>query len=201
MTNKMNTIPPMPEHLPSRGNAFSRWCGRTLLRLFGWKIEGELPNTPQCLAIGAPHTSNWDFFTAMFLMLATGIKISWMGKHQIFVFPIKGLLEFLGGVPTIRNSDLGMVDQQINLFKHRPQFVLGISPEGTRKKVQEWKTGFHRIAHGAQVPVFPFYWNYETKTIHLAPLFYTTDEMEKDIAELRTFFKKHGVARNPKLAD
>ena len=107
-------IPKRTEQLPFRGNTFSRWLGRSLMRLLGWGFEGELPNTPKCLIIAAPHTSNWDFVLGMLAMLALGLKANWMGKDSIFTPPFRSLLVWAGGIPTVRDKSAGAVEQQVN---------------------------------------------------------------------------------------
>lgn len=182
-------IPSPPEQLPLRGNAFSRWLGRSLMKLLGWHFDGELPNTKKCLIIAAPHTSNWDFVIGMLAMLAIGLKANWMGKDSIFIGPFRPLLIWAGGIPTVRDKNTGAVEQQVKIFKTREQLVLGIAPEGTRSATSTWKNGFYHIADGAGVPFFPIYWDYEKKVIGLLPLYQPTGDKEKDISALMAMLK------------
>ncbi|MGM0564024.1 MAG: lysophospholipid acyltransferase family protein [Pseudomonadota bacterium] len=192
-------IPEIPANTPSRGNAFSRWFGRSVLSLMGWRIEGELPNVKKCVVIGAPHTSNWDFVVGMAAMLALGIQASWMGKHQIFFWPVKYFWRFLGGLPTYRDKSLGSVGQRVALFNHCDQLFLGITPEGTRDRVDQWKSGFYHIAVQAGVPIFPVAFDYASKTFHLCELFQPTGDAEADIAALRQHYRQF-PGRHPEKA-
>ena len=125
--------------LPQRGNSFSRWFGRLGLRVLGgWKVVGEMPNLPKAIVPVAPHTSNWDFFVGLFAMFALGLKLSFLGKHTIFVFPVKRLLLWLGGIPLNRASPQGVVEQMVVTFNEREQLLLALYPEGTRKHMPEW---------------------------------------------------------------
>ena len=182
-------IPEQTEQLPFRGNRFSRWLGRSLLRLLGWRFEGELPNTPKCLIIAAPHTSNWDFVLGMMAMLATGLKANWMGKASIFIPPFRSLLIWAGGIPTVRDQNAGAVEQRVKIFQEHEQLVVGIAPEGTRGATNTWRNGFYHIAKGANIPFFPIYWDYEKKVVGLLPLYQPTDDKDADIAALKALFK------------
>ncbi|MFC7158352.1 1-acyl-sn-glycerol-3-phosphate acyltransferase [Pseudidiomarina halophila] len=137
----------IPEHLraplPTRGNRFSRWVGRVGMRVLGgWRIEGELPATRQAIIPVAPHTSNWDFFVGVFVMLALGLKLSFLGKHTIFRFPINSVLRWLGGIPVDRRSAQGVVGQMVDEFEQRHELILALAPEGTRKKSVSGKEAF-----------------------------------------------------------
>lgn len=183
-------VPQPQSKTPTRGNAFSRWMGRSILSLMGWRIEGRLPDVTHCVAIGAPHTSNWDFVVGMASMLALGIRASWMGKHQIFIWPVKYFWRFLGGIPTYRDKHLGAVAQRVALFNELDSLYLGIAPEGTRERVDGWKSGFYHIAMQAEVPIFPVAFDYGRKVFHLGDLFYPTGDVDADIAQLREHFKQ-----------
>src|SRR5690606_23298885 len=122
----MNDI--IPAHLrgpfPTRGNRFSRWVGRVgMWALGGWRVEGELPQTRQAIIPVAPHTSNWDFFVGVFVKLALGMKLSFLGKHTIFRFPVRGLLIWLGGIPLNRGSAQGVVAQMVEEFNQRDELM------------------------------------------------------------------------------
>ena len=94
----------MAQGLPRRGNGFSRALGRGVLRLFGWRLVGDLPEVPKLVAIGVPHTSNWDFVFGMSAIFALGVRVNWLGKHTLFRWPLGGLMRWLGGVPVERSS-------------------------------------------------------------------------------------------------
>jgi 1-acyl-sn-glycerol-3-phosphate acyltransferase len=181
---------------PRRGNRFTRWLGRALLRLGGWRIEGRLPDEPRFVLIVAPHTSNWDFPLGLLVMFAVGIRLNWLGKHSIFRFPIAGMLRWLGGEPVDRSGPHGLVEAAVERFRARDQWVLGIAPEGTRKRVEQWKTGFYRIAVGAGVPVLPVAFDYSRRVVDLGTLFRPTGNQGADLRALRGRYRKE-MARRP----
>lgn len=140
------------------------------------------------MVIVAPHTSNWDFPICVLVMFAVGIQATWLGKHTLFRFPVAGLLRWLGGEPIDRRAPHGTVGVAIERFRARSQWVLAVSPEGTRKRVVEWKSGFHRIARGVGVPIVPVQLDYSRHVVTIDTLFEPTDDAEGDIVTLRRRF-------------
>jgi 1-acyl-sn-glycerol-3-phosphate acyltransferase len=189
----------MGEAAPKRGNKVTRWLARATLAVFGWQIVGFVPNLSKFVAIGAPHTSNWDFPVGMLLFIALGLRVSWMGKDSFVNGPGKRIWHWMGGVPINRKSTHGVVDQMIEVYNNRDNFVLGLTPEGTRSKVTEWKTGFYHIAQGAGVPILPVEVDYGTKRIRLHPVFMPTGKLEADLQFLKSLFA-NAQAKRPHLA-
>lgn len=170
--------------------------GRSILRIMGWSFEGGFPDTGKMVLIVAPHTSNWDFFIGIAVCFAIGFRGSWLGKHTIFRAPFRSYMRWLGGIPVDRSKSTGVVDQVVELFNSSDHLILGMSPEGTRSKVTRWKTGFYHIANGAGVPILPVYFDYGRKVVGLTDPFYTTGDVDRDIAVLKEIYK--GVqAKNP----
>jgi len=181
---------------PRRGTPFSHALAHRVLALASWRIQGELPPCPRFILIVAPHTSNWDFIIGVLAMFAIGLRASWLGKHTIFRFPLAPLLRWLGGEPIDRSAARGTVETAIQHFRTRPQWVLALSPEGTRKPVTQWKTGFHRIAVGAGVPIVPVSFDYRSRIVGIgAPVQPGPDE-SASVAKLGALFRKE-MARHP----
>jgi 1-acyl-sn-glycerol-3-phosphate acyltransferase len=197
--HKRVNAPPLGAAVPQRGNRFSRWLGRLLLGLAGWKFEGNTPNLPRFVAILAPHTSNWDFVLFVLGFMALGINMSWMGKHTLFHGPSGRLFLKLGGVPIDRRAPKGVVDQMVDEFARRRQFILGIAPEGTRSKVTRWKMGFYHIAAGAGVPIVPVALDYGRREVRIGQELLPTGDADEDLARLRAFYADV-VAKNPHFA-
>ncbi len=181
-------LPALGEAVPKRGNRFSRGLGKAVLRLLGWDFEGEIPNLSKMVVIGAPHTSNWDFLVGMATLLGLGFDVQWIGKHTLFRPPFGGVMRLLGGVPVNRETSEGLVAQVAEAFKQRERFALGVTPEGTRKRVEKWKTGFYFIAHGAGVPILPAFFDYPRKRVGVGPLLHPSGDLEADLATLRAFY-------------
>ncbi|MDM8519296.1 lysophospholipid acyltransferase family protein [Anaerolineales bacterium HSG6] len=184
------SIRPLSDKLPKSNNPFTKMVGRLILFVTGWRIEGELPNIPKFVALGGPHTSNWDFIYAISFIFSVGLKSYWMGKHTLFKWPYGWFMRALGGIPIERNAPHGVVAQMVDQFNQREQLVVLIPPEGTRKKVKKWKTGFYFIAKEAGVPILPTYLDYERKVVGVAELIIPGDDVEADIAKIQDFYRK-----------
>ena len=180
-----------PVHLRANRSAFAQWFGRTVLDVFGWRVVGELPNLERVLVIGAPHTSNWDFVYAMAAILGLNLKLRWLGKHTIFKFGVTWFMNWLGGIPVNRGKPESIVENVARLVERDKGIIIGIAPEGTRKKVEKWKTGFLRISTALDCPLFLVGLDFPNKLIVLDKLFYQTGDNDADIATLKAFYGKY----------
>jgi len=196
----------VPEQAPRIGNAVTRFIGRGILRMLGYKIEGKFANEPKMILIVAPHTSNWDLILAIGTILSLGVRINFMMKKEAFFFPLGGLFKALGGVPLDRSSPKRVVAQTLRQFRDNDKFWLAILPEGTRKPVKSWKVGFARMARTANVPIFMMGVDSRTKTLHLdrliEPAIHTKNKPSgsaiKQAEELRLYAKEKYCGVNPK---
>ena len=175
-----------------------RYFFKAALGLLGWRVVGGLPDYPKFVVVGAPHTSNWDF--VMFLALAFILKgdLRYMGKKELFRWPFAGFFRWCGGVPVDRSKHHGLVEQTVQVIQEAEHFQLVITPEGTRKKVGQWKQGFYHIAKKAGIPIVAGYVDSRTKTCGIGPTFTLTDDMQADIKSIQAFFKDK-VGINPEL--
>ena len=170
-----------------------------MLRLGGWRMEGEFPDIPKLVLIGAPHSSNWDGIWGLAAKLALGLDIKILGKDSLFKVPLMGvLLRRLGVIPVDRSAAHGVVEQSAMMIQRADRFWYGLAPEGTRKPVERWKTGFWKIARAAGVPVLPAYFHYGRKVIGIGPPFELGDDMAADLARIREWYR--GVSQG-KLHD
>lgn len=189
-------LPSLPPSAPPFGNAFTRLIGRTVLRATGWRVDGDIPDLRHCVAILAPHTSNLDLPLAVAAMFAIGLRVNWLGKHTIFWEPLASFLRWLGGIPVDRRAASGTVAQAVAALTNAPRMFLGVAPEGTRARVPRWKTGFHRIAVAAGVPIVPVAFDYPRRTIVIFPAFAPTADAETDVAALRRLYRVE-MGRHP----
>lgn len=187
--------------VPRRGNWLTRTFAATILRLAGWQPAGQWPNLPKFLIVGAPHTSNWDGIIAVLYLLASGFDIHWMAKREVFRQPFRGVLRWLGGIPVDRQAPRGIVEQIVDRYNTLDQFIVVITPEGTRKRVEKWKTGFYRIALGANVPIVLGYADYAQRTIGAGPILIPSGDLESDLAQIQAFYRtiipRHPERTNP----
>ena len=185
--------------LPRRGNWLTRACGRLLYTLLGWRIEGQLPDVPKLVIVGAPHTSHWDALLAIGFFLATGLDCRWMVKSEACDHPLRGLMLWMGAIPVNRQAPGHLVQQVIDEMNRHEKFVLVITPEGTRKKVEHWKTGFYRIALATGTPITLAYADFGHNVVGIGPTYQPTGEKETQIEEMQAYFR--GITpRNPEWA-
>ena len=183
----------VPVHLRGARNAFSRWLGRSVLKLLGWRVQGTIPDLNRFILIGAPHTSNWDFVLAMGTILGLNLRMRWMAKHSIFKPGITWFMEWLGGIPTDRKNPKMIVDNVARLAEKENGVIIGLTPEGTRKKVDKWKTGFLRIAKALDCPILMVGLNYPEKIIFIGELFHPSGDNDSDLSSIRQYYNQfHG---------
>ncbi len=180
------------------GSAFLRGFGRWALRLIGWRLTGSVPNNPKVLFALAPHTSNWDWVIGMFALLGVGFKATYLAKHSLFFWPLGNLIRATGGVPINRADPRDTVDRIVDEFNRQAVLYYGLAPEGTRKKVVRWKTGFLRIAQRSGAALLLVSMDYPSKTIHIGPEFKPSGDLERDLDEIMQYFRAF-QGRNPHL--
>ena len=190
-------------------NLSAKFANR-FLDLIGWEVVGHAPDTPKYVLIAAPHTSNWDFFLMYLTAKVLGIRISWIGKDDLFRGPLGPLARALGGVPVNRRARQNMVAQMVQAFNNRDALILAVPPAGTRKKTPYWKTGFYWIALGAQVPVAFGFIDYKRKRVGVGPSLMPGGDIEDDMDIIRDFYaditgkfpeQKSIVAVRPRAAE
>jgi len=166
--------------------ALSRW----VLRAKGWQVLGALPaQTPKCVLIAAPHTSNWDLPYTLMVAFCLGLNIHWMGKASIFRWPFGPLMRWLGGIAVDRSQNTNLVAASAAAIRNADgPLQLVVPPEGTRGKTRHWKTGFYFIALQAKVPIVLAYMDYECRTSGLGPVFEPTGDVDADMAAIKRFY-------------
>ena len=185
----MTSIPALGSETPRRESRLMQLFGRSMLRLLGWRIQGEIPNLRKFVIAVAPHTSNWDFVIGMGAMFALDLKLSFIGKHTLFAGPFGALLRWMGGIPVDRSSPHGVVSDSVRAFEGVDRRVLAIAPQGTRRPVAHFKSGFLHIARGAGVPVLLASFDYATRTITLGPLTHPGADIEAERERIEAFFR------------
>jgi len=160
-----------------------------LLRIFGWRRAGQVPDAPKFVMIAAPHTSNWDFPVGLAIILAFKAKMYWLGKEPIFRWPFGTFIKWLGGIPVSRSKSGDVVAQTIQTIKEHEKIAMVVAPEGTRKKANHWKTGFYYIAMGANVPLVMGFVDYVRKEGGFGPILMPTGNIEADMEKIRAFYE------------
>mgnify|MGYP003682976793 CR=1 FL=1 len=166
----------------------------------GWKVSGNIPpGVNKAVLIGGGHTSNWDLIYSLGTMFTLNRKFRFIIKKEALVFPLKNFLLKMGALPVIRNSNkaTNYVDQLAKVFKESEECFLCIAPEGTRKAVKKWKTGYYHIAKSANVPIIVCFLDYQKKLAHIGPLI-ETDLSEEEVLAATKDYLKLAVPKNPK---
>lgn len=183
---------PLPLHLPPSMPQFPDRAWRHVIRggirANGWRFEGELPDISRAVLIAAPHSSWWDGVHGLLFKLALGADIAFMVKRELFFWPLNVFLRKLGGVSVERGAAHGVVEQMRERFRAHEKLWLAIAPEGTRKHVVNWKSGFWHIARDAGVPIVPVYFDYPRKLIGVGAVFHPGADRDADLAALRAFY-------------
>jgi len=162
-------------------------------KLLGWNIEGNITMSKKSInkavIIAAPHTSWHDFYIGIFLRKVINIKTNFVGKKELFVWPINYYFSAVGGVPLNRSANENKVEAIAKEFNKYEEFRITFAPEGTRKKVEKWRTGFYYIAKAAKVPIIMFTLDFKNKRNVVSEPFYPTDNIEADFKFMRDFYK------------
>lgn len=161
---------------------------KTILRLFGWKVVCTVPDYPKCIICVAPHTSNWDFVLGKLAYWSLGRQAGFLIKETWFFFPMNLLFKALGGIPVPRRRGSSLSETLIAKFKSTDRMSLAITPEGTRARVSEWRTGFLHIAYEAGVPIVLGAIDAASKTIHLEKTFEPTGDIPADMSVIKKYY-------------
>ncbi|CAN5841460.1 lysophospholipid acyltransferase family protein [soil metagenome] len=181
-------------------NTLMRWFSLGVLRLCGWKVEGQAPTERKYVLIAAPHTSNWDFPFTLMICFALRLDVYWMGKASLFPPVIGAVMRWMGGIPVNRERSGNLVEGTVKAFNASEVLTVIVPPEGTRDKVTHWKTGFYYIAHGASVPIALGYLDFKRKVGGIGGIFHTTGDIAQDMQVIQQFYA--GISgKNPKQFD
>lgn len=179
-----------PHPVQFAGSAVARW----LLRRMGWTVHFEgLPGLQGVLAV-YPHTSNWDFVVLVIVKWAVGIPVRFWGKDSLFRVPLFGQwLRWLGGVPVARTSSKGVVGDTVARMQaareHGDYFWLALAPEGTRKLIPGWRSGFYRTAVQAGVPLGLVKVNYARREVTVRDFLDLSGDEAADFARIAAGFE------------
>jgi 1-acyl-sn-glycerol-3-phosphate acyltransferase len=176
--------------VPRAAHPVLRWVALRLLGLLGWRLEVRFPDEPKFIILGAPHTSNWDGVIGVLAMLAMELRLALYVKHTAFHSPVVGdILRGLDAFPVDRTAPGGVVAQTVAAFRERPQLVIAIAPEGTRKRVEKWKRGFYLIAREAGVPMVLAYLDYGRKVVGTGPVLRASGDYARDLEAIQAFYR------------
>ncbi len=170
----------------------------------GWKPE--YPDTfkvTKSVMLAAPHTSNWDLIYALAVYWKEGIDAKFLIKNNYVNGFFGFFFKWLGAIGVDRNKNNNLVDYAIELFNTSEKLILMVPAEGTRERVEKWKTGFYHIANNAKVPVSFGFLDYKKKIAGVGDVYHLKDVFETDMQYLEDFYKmivpKHPEKYNKKI--
>ena len=166
---------------------------RFLFRLSGWKGDGVVVSDPKCIIIGVPHTSALDFLIVWIYYTSLGGKMNFLIKKEFFFWPFGFFVRRMGGISIDRSKGANVIRQTVREFELRDHLQLAITPEGTRKRVKNWKAGFHTIARMTGVPVYLTSFDWGRKQMTIWGKFDLTDDAAADIRRMKQFFREKGI--------
>ncbi len=174
---------------PATHTPWFRAIGRFAMRVAGWTFVGELPPIRKFVIVVAPHTSNWDFFVGLAAKLALDLDAHWFGKDTLFRGPMGAFMRAIGGRPVHRGAPEGMVLAMAETIRWEAQFVLVIAPEGTRKAVAQWRTGFYRIAQAADIPIVPVWFDWSRREVGIGQPMRASGDLAADVSALQSLYR------------
>lgn len=179
----------IPASAPRKPNAFLAKLGRWGLRRLGWKVRGGFVDSSKIIAIFAPHSSNWDWIIGVLALWGLELKFSYMIKDSAFIWPLSIIIRRTGGIAIDRSAPGDVVEQISQEFDKTDQLYFALTPEGTRKKVKKWKTGFLRLAYKTQVPVIPVSIDYPKKEILVPDAIELSGDIDTDMEKIQAYYQ------------
>lgn len=161
-----------------------------ILKWAGWSVDVSVPDYPKAVICVAPHTSNWDFILCELAIRSIGRTAGFMMKSSWFFFPLGYFFKAIGGIPVERGKKHGsLVDEMVKRFSERERLVVAITPEGTRRGVANWHTGFLRIAYEADVPVCLASLDFARKRIAMTDVLEPTGNIDADMQAVKRYYR------------
>lgn len=168
-----------------------------LLRRSGWTLVGSRPAAPRYVVVASPHSSNWDAVIMLLVAFQLGIRLRWLGKAEAFRGPLRPLLRALGGIPIDRSGGRGLVAATAEAFRAHEALALAIAPDGTRRALDYWRSGFYHIARAADVPVVLGFLDWGARRAGAGPTLSLTGDVGADMDRIRAFYAGMS-ARHPR---
>ena len=185
----------VPQHLKANRPKFIINISSWVLKIQKWKINGSIPEEKRVVLVIGPHTSNWDFIIGVLVILSLDAKINWLGKHTIFKRGFKSLLIRLGGIPVNRQDPSDLFSRIKVITEKSNGYLIGMAPEGTRKKVLKLKSGFIRIAKQTNSKIMLAGIDFQKKIVNLDKFFTPTGDLNNDLLFVKDYFSRYSGKR------
>lgn len=170
-----------------------KFCKFILCKVLGWEMVGEKPAEDKLVFLAAPHTSIWDFALGYLYYRAKGGHLKTMIKKEAFFFPLGPILKAMGAFPIDRSHPQKMIMSIMHEMEKPGTFHLVMCPEGTRKAVAKWKTGYHTIATNCNIPVYLTGFDYGRKRIGIFQKYELTGSPREDTDRIQEIFRSYDM--------
>ena len=181
----------VPQHLKANRPKFIVKISSWILNIRKWEIDGVIPDDKRVVLVIGPHTSNWDFIIGVLVILSLDAKINWIGKHTIFKRGFKRLLTKLGGIPVNRHDPSELFSKIREITQKSNGYLIGMAPEGTRKKVLKLKSGFIRIAKQTNSKIMLAGIDFKKKIVNLDNFFTPSGNLDDDLDYVKNYFSRY----------
>ena len=192
-------LPELPDAAPKRNERKGQQIGTGVMNLLGWQVVGRYPDVPKLIIAGGPHTSYWDGIIAFSTVVSLDLDVRVIAKKPLFRGPMGYVMNWLHAIPVRQDTPEGTVDQMVQEFGRRDQLVVGVAPEGTRSKVEHWRTGFYRIDEKSGVPILTIALDYKTRRVVVGPTIIPSGNVKADFQKMWSFMRK-ATPKNPAYA-
>lgn len=164
---------------------------KRIVKLMKWnvKVNVDVPLPNKCVICIAPHTSNWDFILCELALKAEGLKSGFLMKETWFFFPLGYIFRSMGGIPVPRKKGGSLTNSIIEAGKNNKNFVIAITPEGTRSLNENWRKGFLHIAYNLEIPILLCYLDFKNHVICLDKEFKYVGDLEIDMKSVKEYYK------------
>ncbi len=167
-----------------------RWICKTIFHLIGWRVEGHYPSDiKRKVLIVAPHTSSWDVPLGLLVKVWLDMDLQFYVKEEMFKGILGPVLRAFSAVPLDRSGNTNFVQSVVRDIRQSDSRTILITPEGTRRKVDKFRTGFYHIADGAGVPIVPISFDAGRKVVKFHELIYTHGDAEREIPQIEQIFR------------
>lgn len=190
---------------PNTPNTLKRLLAKIYLRLIGWKVNVPPPEKLKgTVMVAAPHTTNYDFPITMACFWYMQVDVKYFIKDDYTKGLFGWFFKWTGAMGVdrskVRNS---LTDVAIEHLKADKSLCILVPAEGSRKRVEKWRTGFYRIAKEAQVPVALGFLDYAKKEGGVLEVFSLSGDFEKDMYRIQETYRpvkgKYPENYNPEI--
>lgn len=188
-----------------QNSALKRLIANFFLWAIGWKVIARVtPEMAHSVMLAAPHTSNWDFPLALAAFWKMGIDVKYFIKDNYTKSLVGWFFKWTGAIGVDRSKKSNnLTDHAIELLKANDQLVVLVPAEGTRKRVEQWRTGFYHISREADVPISLGYLDYVNKIAGVAQPFQPSGDFNEDMTFIQEFYRpisaKYPEQYNPQI--